>query len=184
MFKNPGNWFPDLFFANAFAILIIILSLVDYILPKLLGRRRSGSPTLVRDRGSYQVIYFASVGSLIIGFAFRYWNWGLSLGTFQYAGLGAIILGLYSQLGDSQTGAVLFTHRHYREGSPPGDRWAVSLAPPPGIYRHASDVCRHQYGARNLAGRLGGTGSPPCCYALQNRCRREDFNRGFWGRIS
>jgi protein-S-isoprenylcysteine O-methyltransferase Ste14 len=94
VFKNPGNWFPDLFFANAFAILVIILALVDYVLPKILERQRSGGPTLVRDRWSFPLVYAATVLSVITGVAFRTWNWGISLGAFQYVGLVVIILGL------------------------------------------------------------------------------------------
>lgn len=83
MFKNPGNWFPDLFFANAFAILVIILALVDYGLPKMLERRRLSGPALVRDHWSLPLVYVATVLSLAIGFVFRIWNWGLALGAFR-----------------------------------------------------------------------------------------------------
>ena len=94
MFKNPENWFPDLFFANAFAILIIILALVDYVLPKLLARKRTSAPTLVKDRWSFQFVYITSVFSLAIGILFRIQDWGISLGALQYAGLVVIVLGL------------------------------------------------------------------------------------------
>jgi protein-S-isoprenylcysteine O-methyltransferase Ste14 len=94
MFNNPGNWFPDLFFANAFAILIIILAAVDFVLPKILERQRSAGPTLAKDRWSYPLIYGATILSLIVGIAFRNWNLGEALGAWQYAGLGIIVLGL------------------------------------------------------------------------------------------
>jgi protein-S-isoprenylcysteine O-methyltransferase Ste14 len=94
VFNNPDNLFPDLFFANAFGVLIIILALVDYVLPKILERQRSSAPALVKDRWSYQVVYITSVLSLVVGILFRIQNWGISLGAVQYAGLVVIVLGL------------------------------------------------------------------------------------------
>jgi protein-S-isoprenylcysteine O-methyltransferase Ste14 len=94
VFKNPESWFPDLFFANAFAVLIIILALVDYILPRILARQRTSPPTLVRDRWSFQFVYITSVISLAVGILFRIQNWGVFLGKLQYAGLVVIVLGL------------------------------------------------------------------------------------------
>jgi protein-S-isoprenylcysteine O-methyltransferase Ste14 len=94
VFNNPNNWFPDLFFANAFAILIIILALVDYILPKFFELRRLRSAALVRDRWSYPLVYIATILSIIAGIAFRFWGWGLAPGTPQYIGLVVMVIGL------------------------------------------------------------------------------------------
>lgn len=94
MFNNPNNWFPDLFFANAFAYLVIVMALVDFVLPRMLALQRRGEPAVARDRGSFAFIYAAAFLSVVIGIAFRAWNWGVALGVFQYIGLVLIVPGL------------------------------------------------------------------------------------------
>lgn len=94
MFSNPRNWFPDLFFANAFAYLVILMAIVDFALPRILERQRPGGPAVARDRGSFAFIYAAAFLSVAIGIAFRAWNWGIALGLYQYIGLCIIVPGL------------------------------------------------------------------------------------------
>lgn len=94
MFNNPNNWFPDLFFANAFAYLVIVMALVDFVLPRMLALQRRGGPAVARDRGSFAFIYAAAFLTVVIGIAFRAWNWGVALGVFQYIGLVLIVPGL------------------------------------------------------------------------------------------
>lgn len=92
MFKDPSHWFPNLLFTNLFGILIVLIFLVDYLIPRL-NSRSAQKPVQNRDRGSFILIYISTLLGFAAGIAFRYFNIGTLTGFFQYLGLFVMLCG-------------------------------------------------------------------------------------------
>jgi protein-S-isoprenylcysteine O-methyltransferase Ste14 len=70
------GWFPSLFFANLYGIVVLAALLSDEIVPHLMGGRGisfGGG----RDRGSFIFIYLSSLVGFGMGLYFRYQNIGV-----------------------------------------------------------------------------------------------------------
>lgn len=71
-----SGWFPSLFFANLYGMLVLAALLSDEIVPRLAGSRciSFGGG---RDRGSFILIYLSSLVGLGVGVYFRLQNIGI-----------------------------------------------------------------------------------------------------------
>jgi protein-S-isoprenylcysteine O-methyltransferase Ste14 len=92
MFKDPGHWFPTTLFSNVFGVLVVLIFLMDFLVPRL-NARSPQKPVQRRDRGSYLLIYFATLIGLATGIKLRYSNLGTLTGIFQYLGLFVMLVG-------------------------------------------------------------------------------------------
>jgi protein-S-isoprenylcysteine O-methyltransferase len=70
------GWFPSLFFANLYGIIVLAALLSDEIIPRLVGGRGISSGQ-GRDRGSFILIYLSLLVGLGVGIYFRYQNIGV-----------------------------------------------------------------------------------------------------------
>lgn len=76
MVQAAIGWFPNLFFANLYGIIVLIALLSDEIVPRLAGGRGI-SFGQGRDRGSFILIYLSSLVGLAGGVYLRYQNVGV-----------------------------------------------------------------------------------------------------------
>jgi protein-S-isoprenylcysteine O-methyltransferase Ste14 len=70
------TWFPSRAFANVYGLIVLTALLSDELIPRLAGSRVFGRGS-GRDRGSFLLIYSASVTGLIVGLYLRYRNIGV-----------------------------------------------------------------------------------------------------------
>ena len=94
LFKDPFHWFPDPYFSTILFLLVLSMYLVDYTVPRVLARRRSGQPVLVQDRSSFLVIQIAGIVSIALAIVFRYLGLTITPRGVQYLGLILIPAGL------------------------------------------------------------------------------------------
>lgn len=92
MFKDPGHWFPNSLFANVFGLLVILVFLSDYLIPRQKNRSTQG-PVQHGDRGSFILIYISTLLGFAVGILLRYQNKGIWAGAFQYIGLLTMLAG-------------------------------------------------------------------------------------------
>lgn len=92
MFKDPSHWFPDPLFTNLFGILVLLIFLTDYLIPRLTARSDQ-KPAQNQDRGSFILIYISTLLGFAAGIALRYFNIGILTGFYQDLGLFAMICG-------------------------------------------------------------------------------------------
>ena len=69
------SWFPSNAFANLYGIVVLAALLSDEVVPRLVGAR--GLSSTGRDRGSFLLIYSASLAGLVAGLLLRYLNVGI-----------------------------------------------------------------------------------------------------------
>jgi protein-S-isoprenylcysteine O-methyltransferase Ste14 len=94
MFKDPFGWFPNSFFTNTFPILVIVVFVTDYIIPRLTAAK-SDKPIEKSDRGSYIMISAAALIAIALGVSIRVSNIGTASGLFQWLGLIVMVAGLF-----------------------------------------------------------------------------------------
>jgi protein-S-isoprenylcysteine O-methyltransferase Ste14 len=92
MFNDPGHWFPNAVFTNVFGILVILVFLSDYLIPRQ-KNRSAQRPVQHKDRGSFLLIYISTLLGFAAGIVLRYQNKGILTGVFQYIGLLVMLTG-------------------------------------------------------------------------------------------
>ena len=92
MFSDPFGWFPNPFFVNAFPVLIAVVFLGDFLIPRITTSKNQDSAKNA-DQNSFTIISLATLVSVAVGIAVRLTNLGTWRGVFQWAGLVVIVLG-------------------------------------------------------------------------------------------
>ena len=88
------TWFPSRAFANLYGLLVLAALLSDQLIPLLVGGKGQGlSFGPGRDRGSYLLIYLASIAGFVAGLYFRYHNIGVVPFWVQVLALILLVLG-------------------------------------------------------------------------------------------
>ena len=92
MVQEAFGWFPSVFYANLYAIIVLVALLSDEIVPRLTGGK-GVSLNQESDRGSFILIYLSSLLGLFLGIYFRYRNIGVSPFWVQVLGLLLLLAG-------------------------------------------------------------------------------------------
>lgn len=94
LLNDPFHWFPDPYFSTVLLLLVFAVYLIDRLVPRALAGSGGQAPVLVRDRHSFWIIQVLGVAAVAAAVAFRYWNWTVTPGAVQYAGLLLVAGGL------------------------------------------------------------------------------------------
>ena len=70
------TWFPSSAYANIYGLVVLLTLLSDEMIPRLMGSRGFSFGSS-RDRGSFLVIYIASLIGFVAGLFLRYYNVGV-----------------------------------------------------------------------------------------------------------
>jgi protein-S-isoprenylcysteine O-methyltransferase Ste14 len=94
MVQEAMGWFPGLFYANLYGIIVLAALFSDEIVPRLVGGR-GVSLKQSRDRGSFLFIYLSLLMGLGVGIYCRYKNLGVVPFWVQILALFLLIVGTF-----------------------------------------------------------------------------------------
>jgi protein-S-isoprenylcysteine O-methyltransferase Ste14 len=94
MFSNPFNFFPSVLFSNLYALVLIGVYLIDYLVVRRMTQNEKNSPAEMKDRFSFLVIQGAGIIGIVLAVLCRYFKILVTSEFVQWLGLILAVLGL------------------------------------------------------------------------------------------